>query len=328
MLAIRTFLAAFLLALTTLIAPAHAQSSTEIILQLDGDSLLANELSAASRKARVSLGADNPISHSRPEIAGRRLVVPLRDGRDAEPAITQLKQALEGYDIILRIDGAIEATLTDATLAHRVEAAGAAALTAARGRLDRSYHRDVNVVRRNVSQLVVTVPAYEGKSAEDVIALLTRPGIVTFNLVDEGMDAREFTPLIPRNGRVALPDDSLNGDLRVVHTDPIVSSDGFASAIASFDDFSHPSISFQLSPGATQLFGRATTQMVGRSFAIVVDGRIISAPTAYSPITTGSGQITGRFTIAEAERLAAILDSPPMPARLIVIETRVADPPR
>ena len=73
-------------------------------------------------------------------------------------------------------------------------------------------------------------------------------------------------------------------------------------------------------------FAEITTQNVGRPFAIVLDGRILSAPVIREPITGGAGQISGRFSVAEAGVLSALLRAGALPAPLRVIEERSVGP--
>ena len=62
---------------------------------------------------------------------------------------------------------------------------------------------------------------------------------------------------------------------------------------------------------------------MGRRLAIVLDGKVISAPTINSPITGGKGIITGNFTVQTANDLALLLRSGALPAPLLVVEERV-----
>ncbi len=86
-----------------------------------------------------------------------------------------------------------------------------------------------------------------------------------------------------------------------------------------------PEINFTLTSEGTKLFGEVTTAHVGERLGIVLDGEVISAPNINTPITGGSGQITGRFTEKEANDLAAALDNP-LAAPLHVMEERSVDP--
>ena len=56
-----------------------------------------------------------------------------------------------------------------------------------------------------------------------------------------------------------------------------------------------PTVSFTLDRLGSQKFGRATTDNVGRRLAIVLDGKIISAPNINEPITSGNGMISGNL---------------------------------
>ena len=77
---------------------------------------------------------------------------------------------------------------------------------------------------------------------------------------------------------------------------------------------------------ADRKFGQVTTENVGRPFAIVLDGKVISAPVIRSPITGGTGQITGNFTLDEASSLAILLRAGALPAKLTVVEERTVGP--
>ena len=73
-------------------------------------------------------------------------------------------------------------------------------------------------------------------------------------------------------------------------------------------------------------FGKHTQENIGRPFAIVLDNEIISAPRIIGAILGGSGQITGRFSAAEANNLAILLRSGALPTSLTVVEQRSVGP--
>jgi len=108
---------------------------------------------------------------------------------------------------------------------------------------------------------------------------------------------------------------------------PIIAVGEIVSAEAGFDDYNRPTISFRLASTGRIKFAQATSQNIGRPFAIVLDGTIISAPVINSPITGGEGQITGSFTTKEAGHLAASISGGALPARLVMVERRGADTP-
>src|SRR5665809_96130 len=69
-------------------------------------------------------------------------------------------------------------------------------------------------------------------------------------------------------------------------------------------------------------FGRVTQDNVGLPFAIVLDNKVISAPVIREPILGGTGQISGNFSVQEANDLSVLLRSGALPAKLTVIEER------
>ena len=85
-------------------------------------------------------------------------------------------------------------------------------------------------------------------------------------------------------------------------------------------------VSFTLDRVGAKKFGRATTENVGKQLAIILDGKIISAPSIREPIVGGSGQITGNFNFQSATDLALLLRSGALPAPMNIIEERSVGP--
>jgi preprotein translocase subunit SecD len=80
-------------------------------------------------------------------------------------------------------------------------------------------------------------------------------------------------------------------------------------------------ISFDLTKDGSGVFGDVTTQLVGKQLAIILDSVVISAPTVDSPITNGSGVITGSFTEQRAKDLATVLNAGALPVQLQKLQT-------
>ena len=85
-------------------------------------------------------------------------------------------------------------------------------------------------------------------------------------------------------------------------------------------------VSFTLDRVGAKKFAKATTSGVGKNLAIILDGKIISAPSVREPIVGGSGQITGGFTFQTATDLALLLRSGALPAPMKIIEERTVGP--
>jgi preprotein translocase subunit SecD len=98
------------------------------------------------------------------------------------------------------------------------------------------------------------------------------------------------------------------------------------SAQVGFGEYGQPEINFKLKGDGTQLFADYTRANVGKYLAISMDKKIISSPVVQSPITEGSGRITGKFTLEEASGLVIQLKYGSLPIPLRVIENRTVGP--
>jgi SecD/SecF fusion protein len=109
-----------------------------------------------------------------------------------------------------------------------------------------------------------------------------------------------------------------NGGQRVpVERRVIVEGGDLIDAQPGFDSRTNePIVNFRFNLRGAQRFGVATTENVGRPLAIVLDNEVISAPRILQPITGGSGQISGRFTVQQANDLAVLLRAGALPAKL------------
>src|ERR1700759_3550043 len=103
---------------------------------------------------------------------------------------------------------------------------------------------------------------------------------------------------------------------------PLVTGEMPPAASPSHDQNNLPDINFAFNGQGSRRFAEATAQNIGKPFAIVLDGRVISAPVIQTAITGGTGEITGNFTEESANSLAVLLKSGALPAPLNVIEQR------
>jgi preprotein translocase subunit SecD len=104
-----------------------------------------------------------------------------------------------------------------------------------------------------------------------------------------------------------------------------VSGQDLRNARVSVDENNRPAVSFTLSNEGGRKFGKVSGENIGRQLAIILDGRVQSAPTLESRITT-EGRITGSFTQEEVQNLSLILRSGALPATLTYLEERTIGP--
>ena len=102
--------------------------------------------------------------------------------------------------------------------------------------------------------------------------------------------------------------------------------DGVQQASQDYDDRGRPAIKMIMTKQGERIWGELTTNNVGKPIAIVLDNNVYSAPNVINPITTGNSEISGNFTIEEAQDLANILQSGKLPAPAKIVQEQVVGP--
>ena len=182
-----------------------------------------------------------------------------------------------------------------------------------RRRIDDVGTKEPTILQRGEKRILVELPGL--KDPERIKNLLGKTAQLNFRLVS---DNKEFgvENLISERG------ENLNISKRI-----IMSGDNLIDAQPNLNSQSNePAVSFTLDRLGAQKFGRATTDNVGKRLAIVLDGKIISAPSINEPITSGAGIISGNFSFQEATDLSLLLRSGALPTPLDVVEERTVGP--
>ena len=99
-----------------------------------------------------------------------------------------------------------------------------------------------------------------------------------------------------------------------------------ANARQTFDEKGRPAISMDMDATGTRIWGKMTADNVGKPIAIVLDNFVYSAPNVLNPIPSGNSQISGNFTVQEAQDLADILQSGKLPAPAKIVAEQVVGP--
>src|SRR5690606_8623804 len=145
---------------------------------------------------------------------------------------------------------------TDAAFRQHQSDALAASIEAVRRRVDNTGLVEPNIQRQGDSRIIVEVPGLDADEMTSLVDTLTQAGVLTLNMVDEQANPAEYVLGVPRNGRIALPNDSLGGQPQVIFLDPIIRGSDLAGASQARDESNRPSISFQLRPRGAEKFGR------------------------------------------------------------------------
>lgn len=141
-------------------------------------------------------------------------------------------------------------------------------------------------------------------------AKFDNPGCPSFHAVHPTITGKDALQAQVPKGFKIYPSDVEANEQLLLREIPIVSGGEVADAQADIDyRTNEPIVAFRFNAAAKRRFADFTARNIGQSFAIVLDNRVISVLLIRQPITLGIGQISGRFTVADTERVAAKLKS-------------------
>ncbi len=203
------------------------------------------------------------------------------------------------------------------------EAALKQSLEIVRKRIDESGTKEPLIQRSGKKRILLQLPGV--KDPERIKELLGTTAKLTFHMVDE-----EDTVSLKANkapfGKMIVQD-YINPEIKyLVEKKSRVGGENLVDANASFDSSEGHAVSFRFDTTGAQKFGKATSDNVGKRFAVILDGAVITAPVIRSAITGGSGIISGNFTSQEAADLAVLLRAGALPAPLNIVEERSVGP--
>ena len=190
------------------------------------------------------------------------------------------------------------------------------AIEIVRRRVDEVGTNEPNILKRGNSRILVELPGLDDPMR--IKSLLGKTANLTFRFVTQNADERfGVEKLEYEDGTPAV-----NVSKRI-----IISGENLLDAQPKMDTQNNQTIvSFTLDRVGAKRFGKATSAGIGKQLAIVLDGKIISAPVVRDTIASGAGQISGGFTFQSATDLALLLRSGALPAPLEIIEERTVGP--
>src|SRR6185369_12687121 len=190
-----------------------------------------------------------------------------------------------------------------------------------------------SIAQQGADQILVQLPGVE--NVERAKGIIGSPGLLELKIVEGAPSPSKEALMV--NGQVPQGMDIVPGaggsggaaDTTTVYymvkKVAAVTGQDLRNARASVDENNRPAVSFTLSNEGGRKFGKVSGENIGRQLAIILDGRVQSAPTLESKINT-EGRITGSFTPEEVQNLSLILRSGALPAKLDYLEEQTIGP--
>jgi preprotein translocase subunit SecD len=307
------------------------RGGSHILLEADTADVRKQRLDTLEETVRAELrnAPGGRISFGDMSLRGGRLSFLVRDPNDIDRTVEAMRGISQPVGVtgqrdinVEVIDGSrVVLTITDAGLAQHVDSAMQQAVEVIRRRIDELGTREPTIIRQGADRIVVQVPGLQDPTA--LKQLLGKTAKLEFKLVDVDADPAQVAQGRAPAGSEVLP--LVDGGAVAVKRRAIISGDQLIDSQPSYQD-GMPVVSFRFDTAGGKRFARATTENVGKPFAIVLDERVISAPNINEPILGGSGIISGSFTTESANELAILLRSGKLPVELQVVEERTVGP--
>jgi preprotein translocase subunit SecD len=312
------------------------QGGSYLLLEVDSNYIKKERLDQVRDDVRRTL-RDAKIGYTGLASRGDAVEVKISKESEVPTALAKLRELSQPLGGLLGSSGQRSVEVTDAGGALIRLTVPQAAITE---RIRQTIDQEMQIVERRINELGTVEPIIQRQGTDRILvqvpglqdptqlkALLGQTAKMDFRMVDTSVPMDQAL-----QGRVPPDDEVLQSASEpnhpyVVKKQVLVSGGDLSDAQTGFDQrTSEPIVSFRFNTAGSRKFAQATTENVGQPFAIVLDNKVISAPVIREPITGGSGQISGNFTVQSANELAILLRAGALPAPLTVIEERTVGP--
>jgi preprotein translocase subunit SecD len=311
-------------------AALRRQGGSRLLLKLDTEALREAILIDLRDDVRRQL-RDGRIPYAGLAARDGRVEVRIREPKNWEQArstLASLSVATPSgdgtVDIVDMGEGSISLTPTASGLADRARKARQQSIEVIERRLDSFGVAARGLQPDGPDGIRVLLPGV--KDPERLSPMLNKRARIAFRLVDLSMSAEEALRGNAPPGSEVLYELNTKVPL-LLRKQVLLEGDDIVDAAPGFDQRTNePIVSFRFNSTGARRFARVTQENIGQPFAIVLDADVLSAPIIREPILGGSGQISGSFTLEDANAIAVLLRSGTLPGRLTVIEQQVREP--
>lgn len=301
------------------------QGGSHLLLEVDVDVVVTERLEAIVDQTRRNLRQER-IGYRGLGVVNDAVLFTVRKTQDLDKARDAVRRI--DPETVLETDAGntVRIMLTEVAMRDLKARAIAQSIEIVRRRIDETGVREPTIQRQGEDRILLQLPGID--DPERIKALLGQTAKLTFRMVDSTASVQDaLQGRVPPGSQLLPAVDDRPGALQhyVVKRRVMVSGENLVDAQPSFQD-GQPVVSFRFDTVGGRRFGKATTENVGRPFAIVLDGKVISAPVIQTAILGGAGIISGNFTVQEVQDLSLLLRAGALPAPLQVLEERTVGP--
>ncbi|WP_137391415.1 protein translocase subunit SecD [Rhodoligotrophos defluvii] len=314
------------------------QGGSQVLLEVDRNDLV-NHLTGQMVGDIRQVLRDERIGYTGLGRSGTQVTVRIRNPQDVDRALERIRQLAQPIQTGLFMDGQSVASaevtrdgdriilsFTEAGLEARISRAVQQSIEIVRRRVDALGTTEPSITRQGLDRIEVQVPGLQDPARlKDLLATTAQ---LQFRLLcDEQPETAQPASAPPGCDLLYSRDEPRIPYFVQTSSRATVEGEDLTDAQPGFDQRNgEPIVSFRFNQRGAQRFGELTQRNVGKPFAIVLDNEVISAPVINEPILGGTGQISGRFTVEDANDLAIVLRSGALPAKLQIVQESSVGP--
>jgi preprotein translocase subunit SecD len=310
------------------------QGGSHILLEVDTSAVRKEKIDQLRDEVRKTLREGKIGLVSPPVVKGPSVEVRIRDNdfQQGLARLRELSQPLGGLlsatgqrtvDVTNVGGGVVRLTPTEPAIIERVRQAVDQSIQIVARRIDELGTVEPVIQRQGTDRILVQVPGLG--DPKRLIELLGKTAKLDFRMVDNNMSVEQALSTRPPPESEILYGTAREGKTPyLIEKRVVVSGADLVDAQPAFDpNTREPVVTMRFKSSGARRWAQATSENVGRLFAIILDNEVISAPVIREPNLGGSSQISGSFTVESANDLAILLRAGALPAPLTVIEQRV-----
>jgi preprotein translocase subunit SecD len=249
----------------------------------------------------------------------------IADASNRQRLVSKLKaSAPSGGATIDIADGALRLTPTDSGFAERLHRLVEESIDMIEQDLRSNGIRLAGVRPDGPDRIRVVLPGV--RDPERIGAVIAMKARIAFRLVDVSMTAAQALQGSLPPGSEVLYDFNTKAPYLLLKDIGIAGDDITEAAPGFAPGSQQPIVNIRFNARGTRRLAHLTADNIGRPLAVVIDDQVVSAPVIQEPITGGSEQISGNFTLEDANSIVMLLRSGTLPGRLTVVDQQVVEP--
>lgn len=254
-----------------------------------------------------------------------KLIVMIKDMAQKDLVIAAVKKIDPSLTVEVSPDGKLTIAVSEIAAQERSKKIIDQSIDTIRRRIDETGTKEPTIIRQGDDRIIVQLPGVE--DPQEMKKRLGKTAKMTFNMVD---NAAQNTGITGTDSTLMdyVRHDEDGGRKIAVRNTVSVGGDDLLDAQATTDPQTGMiGVSLSFNNRGARKFAEISANNIGKQFAIVLDGKVLTAPVFRSAIPNGKAEISGGFrTLKEANELALLLRAGSLPAPLKVVEERTVGP--